>query len=218
MKIIKTCLLAVILCFSVSGTALADYFVWQSAKTGVSLTFPDTWKIVSNKSPDDLVTVMAPSGRAHAACRMRARDDRRFEIYPPHYDAAIQQVGYSYDYMAAYLGEYDESEVLVMRNGAGLGRGYASYAIVSYEGAVQGPYMPRKALVFIGLYDNRVHILECSAHRDGFDQWQDLFLSIAGSVNYRKAGHETMTGHYRNFLGEERIIFDGTTKNSRILY
>ena len=48
-------------------TARADYFVWRDEKSGMSLSFPDTWRIVRGRQKDDILTIMAPSGRAHAS-------------------------------------------------------------------------------------------------------------------------------------------------------
>ena len=41
-----------IVVLALPNVAKADYFVWQDDKTGLSLTFPDTWKTVNNTNPD----------------------------------------------------------------------------------------------------------------------------------------------------------------------
>lgn len=190
-----------------AGTAHADYSFWRDPGTGLSLSYPDDWKVVNNADPDDLVTIMPPAGRAHAACRVRARDDRRNVIYPSQYGAAIQKVDVSLPFWDAYLKEYDEASVDILQDGAGLGRGFASYIEASYWSAVQGPYMPRKAVALASLYNDRLYILECSAHRDAFAGWRGAFMDIAKSVDFKKAYHETTTGNFRNFMGDRRIQF-----------
>ena len=201
-----------------SNQARADYFVWQDVDTGVSLSFPDTWKVVSNKSADDVITVMPESGRAHAACRIRTRDDARYSIYPVHYSADIQKIAYNMDFWNNYLHEYTVYEIHNIQVGAGLGRGYAGYALAEYEGAVQGPYMHRRALMFASLYNDRAYILECSSHADAFGMWKKIFLSIATSMNFEKADHEIYTGHYRNYLADPRIEFKGDEGENVIVY
>ena len=70
----------IILLAFVPTQAKADYFVWQDAHVRVSLTFPDTWHQITSSDPGDALTIMAPSGRALAQCRLRIHSDR---IYRP---------------------------------------------------------------------------------------------------------------------------------------
>lgn len=209
-----------IVVFGFAVQAKADYYVWQDAKTGVSLSWPDTWKVVSNADADDVLTIMPPSGRGHAACRVRAREDKRYLVYPPHYSSDVQRVAYSLKYWDKYLAEYTDYEIYNVRDGAGLGRGFAGYALAGYESAVQGPNMRRKALIFASLYNGTTYILECSSHADAFDRWKKAFLSIAGSVDFKKAHHELRTGHFPdpNFLQDRRIEFEAVHGKSRTLH
>lgn len=207
MKKILLISLAVLTMFTAPQAAKADYFVWRDAGSGMSLTFPDTWQVVSNADPDDVLTVMAPAGRANAQCRVRARADARYAIYPPRFDWAIQKVDFSYDFWMRYLGEYDDAQILTSQNGAGLGRGYAGYAAASYKSPVPGPYMNRRGLLFASLYHNNVYILECSSHEDAFEDWKGAFLSVAKSVDFRKINNSLMTGNYNDFRGGRRILF-----------
>lgn len=210
--------LTIVLASGFAAQAKADYVVWQDSDTGVSLSWPDTWKMVSSADPDDVVTIMPPSGRGHAACRVRAREDDRFLIYPPGKSWAVQQVGYSQDFWHDYLMEYNEPEIFQVYDGAGLGRGFASYALAAYESPVQGPNMNRRALMFASLYNGTAYILECSAHEHAFEQWKPMFLSIAKSVDLKKAHHELTTGHYFNFMTDPRIEFESEQNESRVVY
>lgn len=218
MRSIFLSFLSVILLAGLSGPARADYVVWQDADTGVSLSWPDTWQMVNNADPDDVVTIMAPSGRGHATCRMRARKDARYTIYPPYFSADVQRVAYSFPYWNDYLAEYSDFEIYNIRDGAGLGRGFAGYALAGYTSAVQGPEMRRRALVFASLYNGTAYILECSSHEDAFARWKGLFLSIAGSVDFKKAHHELRSGNYRDFMADRRIEFESEYGESRVLY
>jgi hypothetical protein len=187
--------------------ARADYFVWQDPQTGLSLSFPDTWKVVSNNEANDLVTVMPPSGREHASCRIRASEDRRYMIYPPRYSAAIQRVDFSLDFWTDYLQEYTNPEIYSLQDGSGFGRGFASYATAGFESMVQGPYMARKALMLGSLYDDTAYVVECSSHAEAFDSWKSIFLSIAGSMDFMQVDHAPMAGYYRNFTKDAPIVF-----------
>jgi len=200
-----------VLAFSVAGSnaAKADYYLWQDPKTGLSFSFPDSWKVVSSANPNDLVTIMAPSGRAHAACRLRANTDHRFLIYPQQYRDPVQRTSFSGAFWEDYLLQFENGRIYQMMDGAGLGRSHGSYAIVSYQSAVQGPYMNRMALTLAAHYYDRLYILECSSHRDAFYQWQNIFMSIAGSVDFKRTYHEAVTGNYRNFLPDPSLLLKG---------
>jgi hypothetical protein len=211
-----TCLLTTLIVLPIA--ARADYYVWRDVNTGLTLSFPDTWAIVSSADPDDILTIMPPSGRGNAECRVRGREDKRYMIYPPRYSDEIQKIDFSEDFWHRYLQEYTNVQIYNVQNTAGLGRGYAGYATAAYTSAVPGPDMPRESLMFASLYFGTVYILECSAHVDAFNDWKGLFLSIADSIDFRKTHHQLMTGHYRDFLGDPRIEFQGTEGNNYVVY
>jgi hypothetical protein len=206
---ISLSLLSVAVLLSIASPARADYFVWQDEKTGASFSYPDTWQMVNNADPNDIVTVMPPSGRATASCRLRARNDERYMIYPVEFSSAIQRIDYSRDFWNAYLTEYNNPYIMDFQDNAGLGRGFASYATVGFESAVKGPMMSRRAVLSAALYNGTAYILECSCHADAFAEWKQPFMSIAKSVDFRKAHHELEVGNYRNFLADPRIEFEG---------
>ncbi|MBU0801057.1 MAG: hypothetical protein KKA05_08635, partial [Alphaproteobacteria bacterium] len=191
MRFVRLSALALILTFTAPQAAKADYFVWNDPQTGVQITYPDTWKVVHSQDTNDVVTIMPPSGRANAQCRVRANDERRFLIYPPRYDAAIQKITFSRDFWDKYLHEYNNHNIEALYDGAGHGRGFASYTIATYDSQIPGPDMARRALMFVSHYNDTVYVTECSSHADAFEQWKQIFLSVAGSVEFRKAHHET---------------------------
>lgn len=183
--------------------ARADIFVWQDAKSGVSLSFPDTWEIVNNSDSDDVVRIAAPGRADEAGCRIRVRSDRRFLIYPPRYDDSVQKVAYGRDFWTRFLGEeYNTPSIEAFGEPAGLGRGYGSYVLASY--VVPGPDSDssRRGISFVSLYRDTAYITECSALKGVYEKWSPVFRSIVKSVDFRKAVHELPTGHYRNFLYE----------------
>lgn len=208
MRFLFLAAMCVVTMSGLSGVARADYKVWQDEKTGLSLSVPDTWQYINNTHPDDLVTFMAPSGRAHAYCRVRAREEGRYRVYPPSYDQAIQHIATGYDFWDKYTAEYDDVRALDIRQDASLGRGHAGYAVFSFEDAVPAPRMRRRALAFASLYNGMIYIAECSAHEEAFDDWMKLFLSVTGSIDFKKIPDERTTGHYRDFRGEYPLEFE----------
>lgn len=190
-----------------ANDARADYVVWEDAKSGFTISYPDTWKIVSNQKTDDVLTIMPPSGRANVQCRMRTREDGRFKTYPSGFDPAIQKIAYGADFWQAYLGEYTNATIYQTHDGAGLGRGYAGLAEAGYWSEIPGPFMPRKAIMFASLYNGTAYILECSSHADAYGDWRADFLSIAKSVDFKKSRDELLNGHYHNFMRDKRFLF-----------
>jgi hypothetical protein len=218
MRLFRLSALALLLSVAAPQAANADYFVWNDVKTGLQITFPDTWRQVSGADANDVITLMAPSGRGHASCRVRVNDEQRFMVHPPRYDWAVQQTEFSADFWDKYLNEYTNPAVENVMDGAGSGRGFASYAIATYDSAVQGPEMSRKALMFATNYKDKLYVTECSSHADAFAEWKPLFLSVAKSVDFQKADHELTTGHYRDFLDDANMKFIDTDGNVREHY
>ncbi len=213
--------LAVFSCLALlcgASVARADYFVWQDAGSGVSLTYPDTWRVVSNEQPHDVVTIVAPSGRAHAACRIRVRDDMRQAIFPPSYNEDIQQIDYSTGFWNQYLREFSNPQIYTMHDKAGLGLGYASVAEAGFWDSVPGPAMQKEALMFVSLYNNHVYVLECSAQAQAYAHWRDAFMGVASSVDFVKINHELLSGYYRDFTVDPRQRFQNPDDKTLTFY
>lgn len=206
MRAFLTAAMALALLTGSVSSAKADYFVWEDSKTGMTLSYPDTWQVENGQDPDDLVTLAAPSGRAHAFCRIRSHEDKRYAIFPPRFNPSVQKIEYSLGFWDQYLREYKQAELYNLQDGTGLGRGWASFAEGGYVGSVPYPEMERRAVLFASLYNNRVYILDCSCHKDAYDQWKGPFLSLAKSIDFKKANHELMTGNYRNFMNDGRLL------------
>lgn len=218
MRLFQTITFCAIIVLGYMHAAKADYFVWRDTKTGLSMTYPDTWKIVNSQQPDDVVTVMAPSGRGHAACRVRVRDDLRYSIFPQQYDDEIQKIDFSTGFWNKYLGEYDNPEIFRTADSAGLGKGYAGSAEVSYWDAVPGPMMQKSALMFASLFNDHIYIFECSAQSDFYPEWKKDFLNVAGSVDFLQGEHQLINGYYRDFMQDPRKRFQNPDGKTMTIY
>lgn len=218
MRPILAAVMALTLLTGTASVAKADYFVWQDQGTGMSLSYPDTWQVENGQDPDDLVTLAAPSGRANAYCRIRSHEDKRYAIFPPRFNSDVQKIEYSIGFWDQYLREYKQPELHSLQNSTGLGRGWASFAEAGYVTGVPYPEMDRRAVLFASLYNNRVYIVDCSCHKDAFAEWKGPFLSIAKSIDFKKVNHELLTGHYRNFMSDGRIILLGPEGNYTTSY
>ena len=198
--------------------ARADFIVWQDAKTGLVLSFPDTWKVVNNLQPNDLVTVDAPSGDGYASCRVRKDDAMRLANYPARLSSPIQKLQFSTRFWQEYLVRYENPQIEEIRDYAGLGRGVAGFTVASFARPVPGDNQRRRAMIFVTHYYDTIYMLECSAVDHAFDAWRLPFLSVAKSIDFKKTYHELYTGDYRDFLNDNRYINNGYDAQGHILY
>ena len=175
-------------------TSQADYFVWKDAKTGASLSYPDTWREALNYEPDTILRLQAP-GQDQAECRLKAREDGRFKVYPQNYRAAIQEQAYSEDFWNDYLASYDNVIIHNMSDGAGLGQAFASHVTASYITSHPLKNQHKTSIAAAGLYGDTAFIYECSSVAQAFSQYQNIFQSIMKSVSFQKAYHELPQGN-----------------------
>lgn len=207
MRFVQAAFVAAFLVSGFAGHAKADYFVWEDAKSGLTLSYPDTWRMVSTRDTDEVLAIMAPSkDKADAICHVRVRSDKRFLIYPPHLGRDVQTISYSKEFWEEYLGEYDNVEIYGTNDG-GLGRGYGSFAVAGYDGTSSGPMGKRRGIMAASLYFDKAYIVDCSARAATFEEFQPLFLSVMGSVDFKKTHDELWSGDYRNFFADPRFEF-----------
>lgn len=200
------------------SAAKADYFAWQDPKTGLSITFPDTWKMQSNAGDNTILTVMGPSENDQPVCKVEVKEDRRYTIFPARYGDAVQKKAVSVPFWESYLSQYDDYTLGRVQDGAGLGRWFASYALASYGKHFGTVMQARRGIMFASLYNDKLYVVECSSLAHAYEKWQSNFRGIIKSVDFKKAYHELPTGEYANFLNEAEQYFwsqtgpHGTTK------
>lgn len=187
--------------------AQADYFVWQDPKTGLSLTYPDTWKRQNNRHVDTILSVVAPSDGDNPVCTVKASDDKRYTIFPPDYGDAVQREAVSIPFWKSYMANYDDYEINKVYDGAGLGRWLASYATASYTTRNGTQAEARRGLMFASLYYDKLFIVECSTLAAGYEKWENNFRSIIKSIDFKKIYNKRVIGEYHNFLKGADMYF-----------
>lgn len=207
-SLLKSFLIGAVLCAATVSSAKAEIFYIEDQVNRFSVSFPDLWAVVNDQKPDDKLTVAAPGANSHATCRVRVREDRRFLIYPRKFASPIQHLHYSQDFWNAYFGEYNDVNVDVFKDDAGLGRGFASYAEASYTTA-DGPIVRKRGIMFATLYRDRAYIVDCAAEESVYDRWRPSFLSIVKSIDFDKVIDEFPQGNYRNFLADDDLVVNG---------
>lgn len=190
------------------SSAKAEQFFWQHPGTKLTVTVPDTWSMMHNQKPDDVLTFIAPSPDDFPVCRMRVRQDRRFIIYPHRFADSIQHLNYSQEFWDDYAGEFFGGVVQHYADDAGLGRGQGSFAEILFAPDA-APLRARKAIAFAALYRDKAYILECSANAEDYERWLPAFMSVAKSVQFREEISQLPGGHYKKLFGARAIEIMG---------
>ncbi|MAF97773.1 MAG: hypothetical protein CMH26_03980 [Micavibrio sp.] len=202
MRFISKTLLSLSLVLSLgTQNALAEVYVWEAEDGQVSVSFPDRWARLHNQKPSDLLTVKAPGDNSYAMCKISAREDGRFKIYPRRFESAIHKLNFSKAMWEDYYQGQDNTIFHDVRDDAQLSYGYATYARVSFETAV-GPKMQKRGLAFASLFDNKLYIVECSAEKDAYEKWHNSFMSFIKAVTFPHNTNLALTGYYKNFLDD----------------
>lgn len=185
-----------------STEARADYFVWNDEKTGALISFPDTWHVVNNQNPGDIITLAAPIDfNDIPQCRLNVLEDHRYMIFPKRYARAVQMAGFGQEFWKNYIAaHYPSGAIEDYQPQAGLGKGFGSFVFVNYKDDDFAKTLDMRAMVTSAHYAGRHYIFECKARQAGFEKWRPVFQSIAGSVDMQKIYTFEKSGYYRDFL------------------
>ena len=205
MRLLST-FLSIVLIF-VAAPVRADVSVAHDHKSGASLVYPDTWKRGVNQLSDEKIVINAP-GAERASCRLRVREDKRFNVYPVRYGLNIQRVAVSDAFWDDYLSGYHYAEIIRGRDDGGMGRGFASWVEISFISDT-GPKIHRRGLAMASIYNGQLYVAECSTVAARFTKWYKPFMKVLGSVSFKKGPHELPSGHYRNFLSDSDLLVHG---------
>ena len=192
---------------SLPGAAVADVFVWNSHDKDVSVAFPDRWGIVNNHQEDEILRIAAPAitGQVEEAqCRIRVREDGRFKMHPVSNGDEIQRQHYGVEFWETYANEFKHAHFNHIQNNAGLGRGFASFADITYQ-SYEHPQMVRRGIAFASLYQNQAHIVECSVEQSSYMKWYPSFMGVIKSVDF-KSMQPFKRGFYRDFYAGSTTI------------
>ena len=188
----------------ISPAAYADYYVWKDAETGISASFPDTWKMDLNQLPDTVLTIVGPDHETVPVCRLRVRRDGRFKLYPVQFESDVQKVAYSREFWENYLLEqYNDVKMTGSYDQSGLGRSFASHTLFNFIGEPVTAEQFRQGVGFASHYYDRVFIAECTANHPGYTEWVPHFMNFFKSIDYKKVYNEYLPGHYREFIKKD---------------
>lgn len=189
-------------------SAQAETFSWKNTAEDISLKFPDRWATVSTVYDDELLRIAAPADTGSmddVKCRVRVRDDSRFKMHPISHSAALQRTYVSEAFWTDYMNEFKNSRINMVKDDQGFGRGFASQIDMTFE-SYEHPRIIRRGMAFASLYNNKIHILECSAKESAFLEWRPAFLNVLQSVDFKPFA-PYKRGYYRDFYKDQSVIY-----------
>jgi hypothetical protein len=192
--------------FVIAGVpnARADFYVYADEDHGITASFPDSWKIINNQKPDDVFTVSASGAEDFAQCRVRAREEGRFKIYPKRFDDEIVRSEFDEEFWRKYLAEYDGVQLFGYQENTGLGRGHASIAEARFY--VPGTGTPKLGMFSVSFYNNTAYIAECSSAEPAYKARRNSFQSFMKSIDFKKVPHELTGGEYEYYNSNKPSI------------
>lgn len=210
MKFLRFSMMAAVAMTAFMTPAKADYGVWTDAKTGLTLTFPDTWKQINNQLPIDVITFSVPSGSDSATCTVSSEEDKRFLVYPNKYRKDIRDQNFTNKFWEKYAAKYNGVNVIRYADNAGLGQGFSSMVLVSFltpPNTEDGSdIQDRGGMMAVTNYGDKVYVAECSSYLPSYGAYHTQFMDFFKSITFKKYNHELVVGDYRNFLNEMGTI------------
>jgi len=182
--------------------ANAEVFVWKDPSYDIKVTYPDNWMRQAQLDDDMRLSILAPQGMDHAACRLYVTHDGRFMDAPAY---AIQEVS-AFVFSPAQIQREmvmrpDTSNVQVTgyTNGASLGAGAAVMANVSFTKEWAGARYPMTALVIATQYHGDHILMSCETLSNAWTRWEETMKAIMKSVSWQPAFATEPNGLYRYF-------------------
>lgn len=210
MKILRMGLMAAVALTAFTLPAKADYAVWTDSKTGLTVTFPDTWKQINNQLPIDVITLSVASGDDKATCKISAEEDKRFIMYTNKYRSDIRDINFSHKFWEKYAANYNSVNVIRYADNAGLGQGFSSMILASFltppNTADGSDVQDRGGIMAVTNYGDKVYVAECSTSLPSYGTYHVQFMDFFKSISFKKYYHELVVGDYRNFLNEMGTI------------
>lgn len=189
--------------------AMAEMFVWKDPASDVRVTFPDNWMRQTNIDDDLRLYVLAPGGSDHAGCRLSISTDGRFMDAPAYAQPEVSNFVFTPEELQRVVyARPDTMRVQVdgYRPTAGLGRGAAGYAEITFDKYWMGKPYAMKAMVLGSQFRGQRIIMSCESLVDGWARWQPVMQGIVQSVDFPSGFATEANGYYRRFQDDTRIL------------
>lgn len=176
--------LALIWVCGVINPAHAEVFVWKNAEFGIDFVFPDLWREQLNGNPDILLDILAPQGRDMARCKISAKEDKRYIMYPQKYNKRVNSIVFDMVGVRDHYIEKDTVSVLKRDDYAAIGKADAVYAEVLFVDHSRAMPVQMQSFMFATLYGDMNFVFECEAVAQNFEYWRPVFINMAKSVDF----------------------------------
>jgi hypothetical protein len=209
-----------VLCAALSSApALADTVVWKDPVFGFTMSYPDSWTLQTDDTPNTRLRVAGPLGQDRATCSMKVVADGRVQIYPKEQvdEAVVRDL--NEDYWRTEAGQHDNAKITAFYAPAGLGaKGDATAVRVTFTESDGAKKVPMYGIMISSLYGDKRYVAACASKSEVYERWAPVFSSILDSVDFDSRYHPFPNGYYRDFLADPKLVLPrlkpGTTNDT----
>ncbi len=214
---LKNRILSVLTAFILSSfaaeSAQAEVFYWKDPEFKIDFVFPHEWRIQHDKNTDVRIRVLAPQGQDYASCKISAKRDGRYAMYPDRYVQRVNSVVFDVKGLMQYWIEHDNVRMIHRSDYASIGKSHAVYAEARYTRNFGIRNLPMRGMVLATLYGDMNLVFDCEAAERNWNYWVPEFMSMARTVNFPLNQRSTPNGWYRRFQEDGEIYM--STDNAR---
>jgi hypothetical protein len=187
--------------------AQADTFVWKDQKGGYTMSFPDVWRIQTDDVGYTRLRIAGPLAEDRTTCRLQVRPDGRIQIYPKELTGEAVMEKLDHEYWDNTVAEFHDAKINNFYAPASLGsKGDATGVQFSYNDGKGDAKSHMQAIAISSIYGKDRFTFTCATTAATWERYNDLFLSIADSIELDSRYHPFVTGYYRNFLLDPKLI------------
>lgn len=176
--------MALMLAFTVQKSANAEVFVWKDDEFEIDLVYPDLWREQLNGNPDVRIEILAPQAQDLARCKVYAKEDKRYMMYPQKYNKRVNSIVFDMDGVRQHYIEKDTLSVIKRDDYAGIGKADAVFAEVRFVDHSRPVAIPMQGIMFATLYGDLNFVFECEAVAKNFEYWRPVFMNMAKSIDF----------------------------------
>ncbi len=194
-----------------SSAAQADTIVWKDPVYGFTMSYPDSWTLNADDTPNTRLRVAGPYAENIATCRMKVIDDGRLQIYPKSLMTEAVDQKLDMAFWEKETGQYADAKITDYYAPASLGdKGDATAVKVTFNLEDGKKKWPMQGVMIASVYGNHRYVASCSSRTEVYGQFSSLFMSILDSVQLDDRYHPFPQGYYRDFLADPHIVFPRT--------
>jgi len=206
----KLILIALGLMAFAPANAGAEVFIWKDPDYKIRLAFPDNWMRQAQVDENMRLSILAPQGADHAACRLYASHDSRFMDAPAAAGIAVSSFVFDQEALrreVATRPDTDNVRVTSYSPNGGFGRSAASLAEVDFRKNWVGSSYNMHGIVFASQHRGDRIVMSCETLASAWDIWQPTLMAIVKSVDFPAGFATTPSGLYRHQFQYDGNVF-----------